>query len=59
MLTFKVAPNYEAPTDVLVSNPSSAAGNNEYIVIISATGGAECPGIDSDSDGDRDGDGCD
>ena len=40
VLTFKVAPNYEAPTDVLVSNPSSTASDNEYIVIVSATGGA-------------------
>ena len=40
VLTFKVAPNYEAPTDVLVSNPSSAAANNEYIVFVTATGGA-------------------
>ena len=39
VLTFKTAPNYEAPTDVLVSNPSSAAGNNEYIVFVTATGG--------------------
>ena len=41
MLTFKVAPNYEAPTDVLVSNPSSAAANNEYIVIVTGTSGED------------------
>ncbi len=41
VLTFKVAPNYEDRKDVLVSNPSSAAADNEYIVIISATGGAD------------------
>ena len=28
VLTFKVAPNYEAPTDVLVSDPSSAASKD-------------------------------
>ena len=41
VLTFKASPNYEVPTDVLVSDPSSAAGNNEYIVYVTATGGED------------------
>ncbi len=41
VLTFKASPNYEAPTDVLVSNPSSAASDNEYIVIVTATSGED------------------
>ena len=40
VLTFNVAPNYESPTDVAVADPANAAGNNEYIVVVSATGGA-------------------
>ena len=39
VVTFKSAPNYEDPTDVAVTDPSNAAGNNEYIVIVSATSG--------------------
>ena len=39
VLTFKVAPNYEDPKDVLVADPSSAADNNEYIVVVEATSG--------------------
>ncbi len=39
VLTFKVAPNYEDPTDVAVTDPSNAADNNEYIVYVTATGG--------------------
>ena len=38
-LTFKSAPNYEAPADVASTTPASAAGNNEYIVEVTATGG--------------------
>ena len=41
VLTFKVAPNYEAPTDVEVTDPSNAVGNNEYIVIVTATSGED------------------
>ena len=40
VLTFNVAPNYESPTDVAVTDPANVAGNNEYIVVVSATGGA-------------------
>ena len=38
-LTFKTAPNYESPTDAASTTPSNAAGNNEYIVAVTATGG--------------------
>ncbi len=41
VLTFKTAPNYEAPTDVEVTTPSNAAENNEYIVMVTATGGSD------------------
>ena len=41
VLTFKVAPNYEDPTDVAVTDPSNAADNNEYIVYVEATGGED------------------
>ena len=39
VLTFKTAPNYEDPKDVEVSDPANDANNNEYIVIVEATGG--------------------
>ena len=39
VVTFKSAPNYENPTDVLSTNPASAAGDNVYIVIVTATSG--------------------
>ena len=35
VLSFIAAPNYEVPTDVAVTNPVNAAGDNEYIVIVS------------------------
>ena len=39
-LTFKSAPNFEAPTDAASTDPANDAGNNEYIVVVRATGGA-------------------
>ena len=39
VLTFKAPPNYESPTDVAVTNPSNAANNNEYIVVVEVTSG--------------------
>ena len=38
-LTFNTAPNFESPTDVVSTSPTNAAGNNEYIVVVTATGG--------------------
>ena len=39
VLSFKSAPNYEDPKDVAITDPVNAEENNEYIVIVSATGG--------------------
>ena len=40
VLTFKVPPNYERAADVASTDPPNEAGNNEYIVAVTATGGA-------------------
>ena len=39
VLTFKIPPNYESPADVASTDPLNDAGNNEYVVIVTATGG--------------------
>ncbi|MYG25674.1 MAG: hypothetical protein F4213_06570, partial [Boseongicola sp. SB0677_bin_26] len=39
VLTFKTAPDFETPGDVLSTTPSNAAGNNEYVLVVTATGG--------------------
>ena len=39
VLTFTSTPNYEAPADVASTTPANAAGNNEYIVEVTATSG--------------------
>ena len=39
-LSFRAAPNFEAPSDVLSSSPPSGAGDNEYIVVVRASSGA-------------------
>ena len=39
VLTFKTPPNYERPADVASTDPPNDAGNNEYIVTVTATGG--------------------
>ena len=41
VLSFTTAPDFENPTDVLSTTPPNAAGNNEYIVEVTATGGAD------------------
>ncbi len=38
-LTFKVAPDFENPTDAASTNPQNGVGNNEYIVKVRATSG--------------------
>ena len=38
-VTFASAPDYENPTDVLSATPSDAAGNNVYIVAVTASSG--------------------
>ena len=40
VLTFTAAPNYETPGDLVSTDPANAAGNNEYILIVTATSGA-------------------
>ena len=40
-LSFKEAPDYENPTDVASTTPANDAANNEYIVEVEATGGAD------------------
>ena len=40
VLSFKTALDYERPEDVVSTDPANAANNNEYIVIVTATGGA-------------------
>ena len=39
VLTFKVPPNYERPADVASTDPLNEAGNNEYVVTVTATSG--------------------
>ena len=39
-LRFAAVPDYEAPGDVLSPDPSNAAGNNEYVVVVEVTGGS-------------------
>ncbi len=39
VLTFQVPPNYERAADVASTDPVNGAGNNEYIVTVTATGG--------------------
>ena len=39
VLTFKSAPDFESPEDVLSTTPSNAAGDNEYVVVVTATSG--------------------
>ena len=39
VVTFKVPPNYERAADAASTDPLNSAGNNEYIVTVTATGG--------------------
>ena len=39
VLTFTAAPDYDAPGDALSATPANAAGNNQYIVVVTATSG--------------------
>ena len=39
-LTFTRSPNFEDPTDAASSDPSNAAKNNEYVLVVTATSGA-------------------
>ena len=37
VLTFAAAPDYDNPSDALSATPANAAGNNQYIVVVTAT----------------------
>ena len=39
VLTFVAAPDYETPGDLVSTDPANAAGNNEYILVVTATSG--------------------
>ena len=39
VLTFAAAPDFEDPQDAASTNPSNAAANNEYVLVVTATGG--------------------
>lgn len=39
VLTFAAAPDYEGPGDLVSTTPANAAGNNEYVIIVTATSG--------------------
>ena len=39
-LVFNAAPNFESPADVSSSDPVNAAGNNEYLVVVTAKSGS-------------------
>ena len=41
VLTFRVPPNYERAADLASTDPVNGAGNNEYIVTVTATGGTD------------------
>ena len=41
VLTFKTPPNYERAADAASTDPLNDAGNNEYIVTVTATGGTD------------------
>ena len=40
VLTFAASPNYEAPGDLVSTTPANAAGNNQYVIIVTATSGS-------------------
>ena len=39
VLTFAAAPDYDSPGDLVSTTPANAAGNNEYIIVVTATSG--------------------
>ena len=39
VLTFAAAPDFEDPQDAASTTPSNAAANNEYVLVVTATGG--------------------
>ena len=47
-LTFQTAPDHENPADVASTTPANAAGNNEYVVTVTATGGADARALSTE-----------
>ena len=41
VLTFTSAPDFESPADAASTTPANDAENNEYVVVVTATGGAD------------------
>ena len=39
VLTFTAAPNYEAPGDLVSTTPANDAGDNQYVLVVTATSG--------------------
>ena len=40
VLTFIASPDYDAPGDLVSTEPANAAGNNEYVIVVTATSGS-------------------
>ena len=40
VLTFNASPDYDTPGDLVSTDPANAAGNNEYIIVVTATSGS-------------------
>ena len=40
VLTFNASPDYDTPGDLVSTDPANAAGNNEYILVVTATSGS-------------------
>ena len=40
VLTFTAAPNYETPGDLVSTTPANDAGDNQYVLVVTATSGA-------------------
>ena len=39
VLTFAASPDYDSPSDLISTEPANAAGNNEYVIVVTATSG--------------------
>ena len=39
VLTFAASPDYDTPGDLVSTDPANAAGNNEYVIVVTATSG--------------------
>ena len=48
VLTFSSAPDFENPGDAQSADPANAANNNEYVVVVTATGGADGRALTAD-----------